>query len=262
MNKKFKRTNGDSTGISADVEFPVFTSQKVINRHSIFIDNALDSPQDFRYALQTLAMAQEEDDVLVFLNSPGGSVDAAQAFINLMQQCEANITVIGSGTIASAAALILSASESFQLDPFCSVMYHPCTGGYGGTMDDIEGYGAFQKKQTENLLNYHAIGILTEEELRQIHVEKKTIWLDTESFTSRFRRKIKAQDALMEYIDEAGIAQHNVTPAMYVDLMKIVLKDIEQQELETAKKPTKKPRAKKAAPVSVKECCGEAGCSC
>lgn len=248
--KKFKhtlRTNGDTAGFGGnDGEFAVLTSQKVSNQYSIFIDNSLDTPQDMRYAIQVLATAQESDEVLMFLNSPGGSVDAAQALINVMMQCEAPITVIGSGTIASAAAIILSACESFQLDPFCSVMYHPCTGGYGGTMDDIVGYGTFQKKQTEDLLNYYAIGILTEEELRQIHVEKATIWLSTKDFTERFKRKMQAQERLSDYIEEAGINPQEITPSVYISLMNVVLKDMEEEAKAQAAKPVKKPRAKKA----------------
>lgn len=255
---KFKRTNGDTAGFGGnDGEFAVLTSQKVSNQFSIFIDNSLDTPQDMRYAIQVLATAQESDEVLMFLNSPGGSVDAAQALINVMMQCEAPITVIGSGTIASAAAIILSACESFQLDPFCSVMYHPAQAGYGGTMDDIAGYGSFQKRQTEDLLNYYAIGILSEEELRQIHVEKATIWLNTKDFTERFKRKMKAQDMLSDYVDSEGINPQAVTPSFYIDLMKIMLREIEEQEIQQSSKPTKKPRAKKAV---VEEKCCEGNC--
>lgn len=238
--KQVRRTNGDTAGFGDDAEFAVLTSQKVCTQYSIFIDNSLQSPQDFRFALQVLATAQEQDSVLVFLNSPGGSVDAAQAFINMLQQCEAPVTVIGSGTIASAAALILSCVESFQLDSFCSVMYHPCTSAYGGPMDDIISYGEFQKKQTEGLLDYCAIGILSEEELRQIHVEKKTIWLNTKDFTERFRRKMTCQNMLSDYVDEQGIPSETITPSLYVDLMRLMLKQYENDNTPKKVKRTRK----------------------
>ena len=241
-----QKRNGDSAGMNYDAEFPVFSVQKSIMRHTIFIDSSLDTVQDFRYAIQTLSMADENDEILVVLSSGGGSVDAAQALIHAMQQCPAQIVITGSGTIASAAAIILCASESFTLDPFASVMLHPCTSGYGGTLDDIIGYGEHQKKQTEDLLNYYTIGVLTEEELRQIHVEKKTFWLDTKDFTERFRRKITCQNMLSDYVDEQGIPSEMITPSLYVDLMKIMLREYEEQKAKEEAKPVRKARVKKS----------------
>lgn len=248
---------GDTANFTEDGEFPVMISSKVTNRYSLFVDNTLSGPQDARFIVQALSNANEEDEVALYLSSGGGSVSAGQMIIQAMQHCAAPITVIGSGDICSMAAIILCSCESFVLDPHTGIMLHPAAGGYAGSMGDIENYARFQKKQLEGLLDYYCIGILSEAELDSIHKEKKEIWLDVEDFTTRFRRKVKAQDALMEYIDEAGIAQHTVTPVMYVDLMKIVLKDIEQAEKEAASKPTKKPRPKKAV---VEEKCCEGNC--
>ena len=237
---------GDSAGIYEDSEFPVLVSSKVTNRYSLFVDNTLSGPQDARFIVQSLSNATEDDEVVMYLSSGGGSVAAGQMIIQAMQHCAAPITVVGSGDICSMAAIILCSCESFVLDPHAGIMLHAATGGYAGGMGDIETYAKFQKKQLEGLLDYYSIGILTETDLDLIHKEKKEIWLDVEDFTSRFRRKIKAQDALMEYIDEAGIAQHNVTPAMYVDLMKVMLKEYEEEEAaKKLKKPSRKPAVKK-----------------
>lgn len=236
---------GDTGGLTEGTEFPVMVSHKVSNQYSIFLDNTLESPQEMRHAIQTFLVAQEQDNIFVFLNSPGGSVSSGQAFLNAMQQAEAPVTVIGSGDICSMGAIILSAAESFQLDPFASVMYHPCTSGYSGNFADIIGYAEFSKSRTELLLNYYTIGILTAAELQSIHEQKREIWLNTEEFTDRFIRKMQCQELLVEYLEDNDIPSSEVTPADYVEYMKIML---EQYEASKQKESVKKP-ARKRKPV-------------
>ena len=269
MNKFYKATThnttprkktrmGDTANFTEDGEFPVLCTSKVTNRYTLFVDNTLSGPQDARFIVQALSNANEDDEVALYLSSGGGSVAAGQMIIQAMQHCAAPIVVIGSGDICSMAAIILCSCESFVLDPHAGIMLHSASGGYSGSMGDIESYAKFQREQLSNLLDYYCIGVLTEAELNSIHNEKKEIWLTTEQFITRFKRKMRAQEMLSEYIEEADIDLQAITPTVYIDLMKGILKQIEEEDQQLAAKATKKPRTKKQIKDTSSE---EASCS-
>ena len=245
MNKQFKRINGDTTSFGED-SFPVFTAVKQTHRHTIFLDNHISGPEDMRYAVQTFLMAEPDDEIVVIASGPGGSVDGGLSFINAMVQCPAQVHFMGSGTLASMHAIILCASESFQLDPFANILFHSVSFGTAGPAIDVVEYSEFTKKSSEAMMEYYCIGVLTSDELTEIFKHKKEMWIDTKDFTERFRRKIKCQDRLSEYVEESGINTQDITPDVYVDLMKVMLKEYEEEEAaKKLKKPSRKPAVKK-----------------
>jgi len=259
--KRFSRQNSDTTQIDTGSEFPVLVDTKQIHRFNIFIDNALHDCQEMRSAVQVLGMAQQDDFVTVHLNTPGGSVDSGLAFLNAMQQCEAPVHITGTGTIASMGAIILSACESFQLEPFSSIMYHSVSFGYASDAVDVVNYAKFTKEQSEQMMAYYCVGILSAQELDGIFNRKDVIWLNAEQFSERFRRKMQCQDLMMEFLDENDIPPSEVTPAKYVEYMKLVMEIYEQQQAEKALAAAKPKRKAKAKPVKAK-CCGNVGCNC
>ena len=52
---------------------------------------------------------KSDDDIVIIINSVGGSVTAGLAIYDVMQSCSNNITTIGIGCVASMGAFLLSA---------------------------------------------------------------------------------------------------------------------------------------------------------
>lgn len=240
---------GDSAGLYEDAEFPCFIHSKSSQTYSIFLDSVINGPSDMRYAINSFLFATPDDEIIVHLSSGGGSVDGGLSFLNAMAQSQAHVMMLGSGTIASMAAIILCDAESFQLQPHTSIMFHSVQFGMAAEACDVVAYSQFTKKQSEDMMTYYCLGVLTHEELDGIFNRKDVLWMNVEDFTNRFKRKMKAQDMLSDYVTQEGISTQSVTPALYVDLMKLMLKEIEAEE---AEKPARKPRVKKA--VAAKHC--------
>jgi ATP-dependent Clp protease protease subunit len=90
---------------------------------------------------QLLALASESsDDVTVFINSQGGHVESGDTIHDLVRFLSARVRMVGTGWVASAAALIYIAvpREDRYCLPNTRFLLHQPAGGAGGTASDIE----------------------------------------------------------------------------------------------------------------------------
>ncbi|MBF12863.1 MAG: ATP-dependent Clp protease proteolytic subunit [Legionellales bacterium] len=81
-----------------------------------------------------------EQDISLYINSPGGVVSAGLAIYDTMQFVKPDVRTLCVGQAASAAALILSSGKAGkrQCLPNATVMIHQVLGGYQGQGTDIE----------------------------------------------------------------------------------------------------------------------------
>ena len=212
--------------------FPVSSYPKgyVFN---IFINEILDSPEDFIEAVTALNMASSEDDVVIHLNSSGGSIDAVDTLLFEMSKCAGNIHIKASGTVASAATLILLAGHSFELSPYTNILFHSASFGTYGKSADVVEYSTFVKAQTERLMRDYYKDILSDDELHDVFENKKEFWMDSDDFCNRFeianeKRKQEAdqrnQEAMNDLFGDEEIIPDEVlnklTKAQLIQYMK------------------------------------------
>jgi ATP-dependent Clp protease protease subunit len=90
---------------------------------------------------QLLALdAKSDAPIRVIVNSPGGHVESGDTIHDVIRFVRAPITMIGTGYVASAGALIYVAAEKekrFAL-PNTRFLLHQPLGGFGGPASDIE----------------------------------------------------------------------------------------------------------------------------
>ena len=94
-----------------------------------------------RICAQLLLLAAEdpERDIVLYINSPGGSVTAGMAIFDTMQFAECDVATFGMGLAASMGQFLLSAGtkgKRYAL-PHARIMMHQPSGGIGGTAADI-----------------------------------------------------------------------------------------------------------------------------
>lgn len=91
---------------------------------------------------QLLFLESENPDqeISIYINSPGGSVSAALAIYDTMQFIKPDVSTVCIGMAASAAALLLASGckgKRFCL-PNSTVMIHQVLGGFQGQGSDVE----------------------------------------------------------------------------------------------------------------------------
>jgi ATP-dependent Clp protease protease subunit len=94
-----------------------------------------------RVSAQLLALASENDrPIRVIVNSPGGHVEAGDTIYDMLRFIEPEVTILGTGWVASAGALIFCAApkERRLALPNTRFLLHQPSGGVGGPASDIE----------------------------------------------------------------------------------------------------------------------------
>jgi len=94
-----------------------------------------------RISAQLLALASENDrPIRVVINSPGGHVESGDTIYDVLRFIEPEVTILGTGWVASAGALIFAAVPRQRRIclPNTRFMLHQPSGGAGGPASDIE----------------------------------------------------------------------------------------------------------------------------
>ena len=94
-----------------------------------------------RVSAQLLALASENDrPIRVIVNSPGGHVEAGDTIFDMLRFVAPEVTIVGTGWVASAGALIFCAApkERRLALPNTRFLLHQPSGGVGGPASDIE----------------------------------------------------------------------------------------------------------------------------
>src|SRR6187401_525795 len=82
----------------------------------------------------------QDRDIFVYINSPGGSVSAGLAIYDTMQYLKAPVNTICMGMAASMGSFLLAAGRKGKRSalPHARIMIHQPSGGSQGTASDIE----------------------------------------------------------------------------------------------------------------------------
>jgi ATP-dependent Clp protease, protease subunit len=107
----------------------------------IFIGTPIDD-QVANLAIAQMLFLEAEDpdkDILLYINSPGGSITAGMAIYDTMQFIPNDVSTVAMGLAASMGQFLLcagAAGKRYAL-PHARIMMHQPSGGFGGTASDI-----------------------------------------------------------------------------------------------------------------------------
>lgn len=136
---------------------------------------------DYNHKYYTYLLEQEykEMPINLYINSPGGDIDACLALLNVMENSKTPIYTHCIGSAASAALIIFSVGSKRIAYKHSSFMYHQLSSYSGGTFKDIEEQYEQVKIIQSNLekifLRYTKF---TEKELEVIKNTKKDYYFD------------------------------------------------------------------------------------
>ncbi len=115
---------------------------RLLKEHIIFIGTPIDDTIANLVCAQLLHLESEnpDKDINIYINSPGGDINALFAIYDTMQYIKPDITTICFGQAASAAAVLLGAGTKGKrlALPHARVLLHQPWGQAGGQVTDIE----------------------------------------------------------------------------------------------------------------------------
>lgn len=116
--------------------------QRLLRERIIFLGSVVEDSMANAICAQILLLAAEDpdEDIFLYINSPGGSVSAGMAIYDTMQYVKNDVATVSMGLAASMGQFLLSAGEPgkrYSL-PHARIMMHQPSGGIGGTASDIK----------------------------------------------------------------------------------------------------------------------------
>jgi ATP-dependent Clp protease, protease subunit len=127
---------GDS--LAGNLDDSVFN--RLLKERIIFLGTEVNDQVANRICAQLLLLAADDDrDIWLYINSPGGSVYSGMAIYDVMQFVKNDVATVAMGMAASMGQLLLCAGtkgKRYAL-PHARIMMHQPSGGIGGTAADI-----------------------------------------------------------------------------------------------------------------------------
>ncbi len=118
-----------------------FLLQRILKTRSILLSGEINKMLAERVVRQLILLEEESDEaVRVFIDSPGGDADAGFAVFDMMRFIRPEITTIGMGLVASAAAIVLLAAtkENRVSLPNAHYLIHQPLSGIRGVVTEVE----------------------------------------------------------------------------------------------------------------------------
>ncbi|HEU5169445.1 MAG TPA: ATP-dependent Clp protease proteolytic subunit [Gemmatimonadales bacterium] len=158
-------------------------AERLLRARTIIISGEINQQLAAAVSGQLLALAAESDeDITVYLNSQGGHVEAGDTIHDLLRFVRPRIRMVGTGWVASIAALIYVAvprERRFCL-PNTRFLLHQPAGGAGGSASDIE-IEAREILRMRDRLN-RIVARETGQPLERIEEDtRRNFWLDADA---------------------------------------------------------------------------------
>lgn len=163
-------------------------NQKLSREITIFLDNVLGSPDNYRDELWTIINAQESDDIVLVMNTVGGDLSTALAFREALQMSHAPTTAIIMNECASGGTIIALSCENVGALDSCEFMIHTGKSGIYGNINNIKDYGEFQDKQINKLIEKVYSGFLSKQEIADVILGKE-LWFDADDTRQRLQNR-------------------------------------------------------------------------
>ncbi|MFC9974514.1 ClpP family protease [Spirillospora sp. NPDC127200] len=116
--------------------------QRLLAQRIVFLGEEIDDRVANRVGAQLLLLASQdpERDITLYINSPGGVVDAGMAIYDMMQFVPNDVSTVAMGMAASMGQSLLCAGAPGKRYALrhARVMMHQPHGGIGGTASDIK----------------------------------------------------------------------------------------------------------------------------
>lgn len=180
-----KRSSNGSDGYQ---EFAVGYIPHRSGTYRIEISGDIEHVDQFSTAIQVLEQAKEEDEVVIYLQTNGGSVDAGEAFIHAMRKCEAPIHIVATGGVHSMGTHILMEGDSLELSSGFNALVHCGSNGAYGTAYEYHTKSAFDADFRVRQFREAYEGMFSAKEIDDI-LAGKDYWLDGQGWMDRAMKR-------------------------------------------------------------------------
>jgi len=161
--------------------------------YQIYIKDSIRETDNLCTLINLLRSASKGDQITIYINSSGGWLNTTQQILNAMEDCDAEITTIADGRVASAATLIFMAGANRIIKDNSTFMFHNYSAGVNGKGHEMFQKITFQHQYYPELMKKYYKDFFNEEEILEI-VEGKDVWMSGKEVQAKLDKLKKQQE--------------------------------------------------------------------
>lgn len=162
----------------------IFTTEVRGSQHTYYLTGPITEPENYVDLCNILRSSGSQDEILIRINSRGGSVASERMIVNAVQESEANVVGFIEYDCMSAATGIFLACKQHGWAPHIQFMAHCAWWGAIGKNPDIKSQTEFGLKQMEEEIISTYSGLLDDRELELCN-EGKEFWFGAKELERR-----------------------------------------------------------------------------
>lgn len=164
---------------------PLITNKNIT---TVFLTDVIESPAIYNETCYKLDTASEAEKFYIYINTPGGILDAAIMLVNSIKKSKAHVIAKLSGTVASAGTIITLACDEVEVAPHTAFMVHNYSGGLVGKGHELKAHQEFVDANLNRSFTDLYGGFLTLTEIKQV-INGKDLWMGTEEVLKRLNNR-------------------------------------------------------------------------
>jgi ATP-dependent protease ClpP protease subunit len=173
----------------------IFTTEVRGQQHTYYLTGPITEPENYVDLCNILRSSGPQDEILIRINSSGGSVATERMICNAIQESEANVVGFIEYACMSAATTVFLACKQHGWGPHIQFMIHCAWWSSFGKTPDIKSHTEFAHKQMEEEITSTYKGLLSDEELIQCN-EGREFWFGAKELGTRMENFYEYQKSL------------------------------------------------------------------
>ena len=172
----------------------------ITNKHTttVYLTDVIEAPSLYNELCYKLDNASPAEEFFIYINTPGGILDAAIMLVSSIKNTAANTTARLSGTVASAGTIIALACRNVEIADHTAFMIHNYSGGLFGKGHELKAHQEFVDANLNKSFSSFYEGFLTPAEIKRV-IDGKDYWMNKDEVLSRLdRKKGYSEEAILD----------------------------------------------------------------
>lgn len=172
----------------------IFTTEVRGQQHTYYLTGPITEPENYVDLCNILRSSGPQDEILIRINSSGGSVATERMICNAIEESEANVVGFIEYACMSAATTVFLACKQHGWGPHIQFMIHCAWWSSYGKTPDIKSHTEFAHKQMEEEIIATYSGLLDESELKACN-DGKEFWFGAKELEQRMKNFYEYRDS-------------------------------------------------------------------
>lgn len=158
--------------------------------HHFFISEEISGPEDYIDLINLLYSGDENQDVVIHFNTPGGRLDTTMQLLNAIHSTRCNVLGLADGQVASAGSVLLFSCPQIAIQPWSYVMLHDGSEGSFGKLNENLKQAQFSAAFLKRLYHHAYTPFFSKKEIDDI-LKGQDRWFTSEEVEQRITKVLE-----------------------------------------------------------------------